>query len=103
VLLLDDPERAGAAREDVQAPVLHALQDAGDLHRAARLAHAVLADPDDAELALALEHLGDHRPVALLEDVQRHVLVGQRDEAEREQREVLHHAIGHRWELYAAR
>ena len=39
--------------------------------------------------------LADHRPVAVLEDVQRHVLVGERDEAEREQREVLRQAVGH--------
>ena len=36
----------------------------------------------------SLEALGDHRPVARLEDVQRHELVRQRHEPEREEREV---------------
>ncbi len=37
----------------------------------------------------------DHRAVAVLEDVQRHVLGGQRHDAEREQREVAVQALRH--------
>ena len=44
----------------------------------------------------SLEALGDHRLVALLEDVQRHELVGQRDETQREEREVAHLVVRHR-------
>ena len=94
--LVDDPERARAAREDVHAPVVHALEHLGDLHRAADRAHALVARPDDAELRAALQALADHRPIALLEDVQRDELVGECDDAEREEREVPHDAVGHR-------
>jgi hypothetical protein len=95
VLLVDDPERARAAREDVHAPVVRALEDLRDLHRATHRAHALLARPDDAELRAALQALADHRAVALLEDVQRHHLVRERDDAQREEREVAHDAVGH--------
>ena len=67
-----------------------------DLHRAAdRRGSPSVAGPDDPELALGLQALADHRPVALLEDVQRHDLAGQRDEPEREEREVAHDLAGH--------
>ena len=95
VLLVDDPERARAAREDVHAPVVHALEDVGDLHRAAHRTHALVAGPHDPELRAALEALADHRAIALLEDVQRDELVRERDDGEREEREVGHDAIGH--------
>ncbi len=57
---------------------------------------ALVALPHDPELRAALEALADHRAIALLEDVQRDQLVGERDDAEREEREVGHDAIGHR-------
>ena len=44
---------------------------------------------------LLVEALADHLLVALLEDVQRHQLVGEQHEAEREQREALD-GLGHR-------
>jgi hypothetical protein len=95
VVLGDHPQRARAAGEDVQAPVVHALEHLGDLHRAADRPQPVLGGPHDPELALALQALADHRQVARLEDVQRHELVGQRYEAQREQREVADDAVGH--------
>ena len=61
--------------------VLEALEDLGDLHRAAVGLQPVVGRPDDPELAPALQALADHRLVALLEDVQRHELVGQGDDA----------------------
>ena len=45
VVLVDDPERSRAAREDVHAPVVHALEDLGDLHRAAHGAQALVVAP----------------------------------------------------------
>ena len=53
-------------------------------------------EPDDAELALVLEQLVEHDPVALFEDVQRHELVRDRHEPEGEQRKVAHGPICHR-------
>jgi hypothetical protein len=55
----------------------------------------VISIPHDPELSAALEALADHRAIALLEDVQRDELVGERDDGEREEREVGHDAIGH--------
>ena len=99
VLLGDDPERPRAAREDVHAPVVHALEHLGDLHRAADRPLPVVAGPDDSELRAALEALPDHRAVALLEDVQGNDLVGQGHDAEGEQREVADDLVGHRVSL----
>ena len=62
----------------------HRLDGAG----AADRLELVLGHPQDPELALLLQALLDHRAVAILEDVQRHVLGGQRHDAEREEREV---------------
>jgi hypothetical protein len=42
-----------------------------------------------------LQALGDHRAIARLEDVQRDHLVGERDGAQREEREVAHDSVGH--------
>ena len=95
VLLGDDPKRPGAARQDVEPPVLHPLDDLRDLARAADVPQAHLRRPDDAEFRVALQALGEHRAVARLEDVQRDELVRQRDEAQREDREVADGAIGH--------
>ena len=89
-----DPEHARAARDEVEAAVGHPLEHLGDLARAADRAQPVVGDPDDPELALLLEHPRHHRLVALLEDVQRDQLAGQRDEAEREQREIAHQRHG---------
>ena len=87
------PERLGAPHEHVHAPVVELLQHLLDARRAADLAQAVVDEPDDAELGLELQALADHRPVALLEDVQRHRLLRQQHEPEREQREALAHAL----------
>ena len=95
-LALDDPKRPRAPRQDVQAPVVHALEDLGDLAGAADVAQRALGGPDDPELRVALQQLLEHRLVARLEDVQRDELVGQRDERQREQREVAHRPVGHR-------
>ena len=65
------------------------LDHLGDLARAADRPEPVLGHPDDAELGLLVQAAPDHRLVALLEDVQRDELGRERDEAEREQREVL--------------
>ena len=64
---------------------------------------ALVVGPHDAELRAALQALADHRAVALLEDVQRHELVGERDDAEREEREVAHDAVGHPGSVYGCR
>ena len=58
-------------------------------------AQALVVGPHDPELRAALQALADHRAIALLEDVQRDELVGERDDAEREEREVAHDAVGH--------
>ena len=94
VLALEQPERPRPAREDVQPPVVHALEHLVDLARAADRLELLLRQPEDAELALDRARLGgeaalDHHSVAILEDVQRHALAGQRDDSQREQREAL--------------
>ncbi len=81
VLSLDQPEGPCPAREDVDAAVLHPLEHPLDRDGAADRLELVVGEPDDAELAVVLEALGDHRAVARLEDVQRHVLARQRDES----------------------
>ena len=53
------------------------------------LLQLVVGEPEDPELALLVEALADHLLVALLEDVQRHELAGQQNEAEREEGEAL--------------
>ena len=57
-----------------------ALEHLGDLAGATDRLEAVVADPDDPELRLPLEH-PDHRLVALLEDVERDELGREGDEA----------------------
>jgi len=42
-----------------------------------------------------VQAFGDHRPVTLLEDVQRHDLAGQRDEFQGKEREVARDLAGH--------
>ena len=73
----------------LSAPVFEALEHLSDAGAAADLLQAVVGEPDDPELAVALEALADHQLVALLEDVQRDQLMRQQHEAEREQREAL--------------
>ena len=92
VLALDQPERTRAAREDVQPAVVVALQNPLDQACAAHGLELILGQPHDPELAalrlaLALQAGADHAPVALLEDVQRDGLAGQRHYPEREQGE----------------
>ena len=94
-LALDHAERPRAARQQVHAPVFHLLEHLLDRHRAADVAQPVVGEPDDPELALGLQALADHRLVALLEDVQRNQLAGQRDEPQREQRKLARRAFGH--------
>ena len=81
VLSLDESERAGPSREDVQPAVLHLVEDSVDQTRAADRLELVLAEPDDSELTLPFEAFPDHRPVPGLEDVERNVFGRQRDEA----------------------
>ena len=96
VLTLDQPEGPRAADEDVHAPVLHPLEDLGDLARAADLLELVVGEPEDAELARVLiQAVLDHLAVAVLEDVQGDALAGQRDDPEREQREAPDLWLGH--------
>ena len=89
LLALEQPEGAGAAREDVHAAVLHALEDLVDRTGAADRLELVLGHPDDPELALLSQAVLDHRAVAILEDVQRHALGRQRDDPQREERKAL--------------
>ena len=84
-----DAEHPRAARDEVDPPVGQPLEHLGDLARAADRPQPVVGQPHDPELRLLLEAAPDHRLVALLEDVQRDQLARQRDEAQREQREVL--------------
>src|SRR5439155_1725347 len=88
LLALDEPERARALAEDVHPPVVEALEHARHRDGAADALQLVIGQPDDAELAIAVQALADHRLVALLEDVEGHVLRGDGDEPQREQREV---------------
>ena len=55
LLALLDPERSCPARDQVDATVLHALDDLGDLARAADRPQPVLGHPDDPELGLLLQ------------------------------------------------
>ena len=71
---LQHPERRLAADDDVHAAVVMALGDLGDEGRAADRAGAVVVAEDDSEGSIVLDAVGDHQPVAGLEDVQRHAL-----------------------------
>ena len=87
--------------DEPEEPDPEALEDVLDLAGAADRLRAGLGQPDDAELAVVLEQLVEHDPVALLEDVQRHELVGERDEGEGKQRKVTHGPIGHQLRMTA--
>ncbi len=95
-LALQHAEGLRAAHEHVHAPVVEPLQELLDLHGAADLAQPVVREPEDPELALALEALVDHRLIALLEDVQRDELAGKRDGREQKQRKFPDGPVGHR-------
>ena len=89
-----------AAGEDVQAPVGQPLEHLLDAARAAGLLELLVREPEDPELgALALQAVGDHPQVTVLEDVQRHALGRQRHEPQREQREVADGGAGMRLSL----
>ena len=90
----EQAEGGRALREDVQAPVVRALEHARDRGGTADLAQAGAREPHDAELASGGEALADHRLVALLEDVKRDELVRQKDEPEREEGKALED-LGH--------
>ena len=84
-----EPERAPAAREDVHAAVVGALEHLGHARRAAHLAQPTLGQPHDSELRLLFDAAPDHELVALLEDVQGHDLGRQEDQPQGEQRKAL--------------
>ena len=75
----DQPEWPPPAHEHVEAPVTHPLEHAVDGTRAADRLELVLGEPHNPELAARADALLDHHAVALLEDVQRNLLAGQRD------------------------
>ena len=108
VLALDQAEGPRAAGEDVQPPVLHALEHLLDLARAADRLELLVGEPHDPELPLGRSELGlqallDHPAVAVLEDVQRHALAGQRHDPQREQRKAPARWLGHRVEFRCTR
>ena len=92
---LQHAEHLRAARKQIHAALLVHLQHALDPAGAADLPQAIIGQPDDPELRLALEAFADHRLVALLEDVQRHRFARQHDNPKREQREVLDARLRH--------
>jgi hypothetical protein len=101
VLALEQRERLLSTGEDVQAAVGQSLQYLLDLARAARRLEFLIGQPEDAERALERPRLGleaalDHAAIAILEDVQRHALAGQRHDPQREQRKATEGALGHR-------
>ena len=82
----DDAEAAAALHEHVHGAVVQLLDELDHARRRPALAHGVVLDQYDAELAL-LQPLPDELLVALLEDVQRDDLSRQQHDAEREQAE----------------
>ena len=94
-LPLQHAEGAGAAHEHVQAPVVEAFQKLLDLDRAADLAQAVVREPQDPELTLALEAPLDHGLVALLEHMQRNELTRKRDGWEQKEWKFPDGPVGH--------
>ena len=101
---IDIVEKPRAARDDVQATVLEAVEDVLDLTRAADRLELVLGEPHDPELPLAgalgrLQAVLDHAEVAILEDVQRDALARQSDDPEGEQWEAAHGLLAHRRSL----
>ncbi len=87
VLALDQAKGAGSPDDDVEPPVLQALDDPLDLTRTPDLLELLIGEPQDPELAvLAVQAVLDHLPVAILEDVKRHALPGQRHDPQGEQR-----------------
>ncbi len=99
VLALEQPERARAADEDVQAAVLHALEHLLDLACAADRLELLVGGATRCRTGASVSRLACRQrsiimPVAILEDVQRHALAGQRDDAQREQRKALE-LVGH--------
>src|SRR5439155_12447969 len=91
LLALQQLERVSPAHEDVHAAVLGALEYLGDLRRAADFLQAVVGEPDDPELAVLLEAPGDHRFVAVLEDVERNDLARKQHDRQRKERKGAYH------------
>ena len=90
-----DAEAGAAFDDDVEPAVVEALEHLGDARERADLAHALLVGIDQPELAVVLEALADQLPVPRLEDVERHALGRQQDDAEREEADLLHRPTGY--------
>ena len=82
---LHHAEPSTPSTANVQPAVVEALEHLGHARARADLAHAVLVRVHEPELALQLEALADQLLVPVLEDVERHELGRQQNDAEREE------------------
>src|SRR4029078_8525919 len=70
--------------------VVEALDDLGDRGARADRAQPVVVRVHDPPRIAAVDRFGDELAIAWLEDVQRHLLGGQEDDAEREEADLVH-------------
>ena len=83
-------KRSAAFDNDVEPAVVEALEHVGHARERSDLAHALLVGVDEPELDLFLEALADQLAVARLEDVERHALGREQDDAERKEADLVH-------------
>ena len=77
-----EPDDVAAKRDDVGAAIREALRDVRDLGGAANVAHAILVGEDDHERLVVVDAAGDELLIALLKDMQRQRLAGDKHELE---------------------
>ena len=91
-----DPEAQAALDENGQPPVVEPLEHFRDRRARPDLANPVLVGVHEPELLVRIEALADQLLIARLEDVQRHPLGREQDDAEREEADLRHRPKGTR-------
>src|SRR6266404_6314893 len=85
----DDTEGSAADREDVHAAVVVTFNDFQNFGGAAGAGNSVREGEKHAEFGLVVEAIADHFAVARLENVQRKVSAGKKNDVQRKQRNAI--------------